>query len=134
MAEKQQIKTHLESVMHDPGVGAVAGVYATAFLNSIPAGQVADVLEEFRSFLSEVLGRQPEFGKVLASGMVSRDQKLALIDRVLVGRASELFTNFLRVVARHDRLDLLATILSQVEIEVERKALTLIVPASYARG
>jgi F-type H+-transporting ATPase subunit delta len=121
MAEKQQIKTRIESVMQDPGTGAVASVYATALLNSIPAGQVHEVLDEFRSFVSDVIGTQPEFAQVLSSGMVSRDRKLALIDRVVVGRASELFTNYLRVLARHDRLDLLALILAQVEVETERR-------------
>jgi F-type H+-transporting ATPase subunit delta len=121
MADKQQIKTRIESVMHDPGAGAVAGVYAAALLNSIPAGEQEERIGEFRSFMSEIIEKQPEFAQVLSSGMVSRDEKVALIDRVLVGRASELFVNFLRVLARHDRLDLLALILAQAEIELERR-------------
>jgi F-type H+-transporting ATPase subunit delta len=122
MAEKHQIKTRIESVMEDPHAGAVARVYADGFLNSIPAGQVAEALDEFRSFVNDVVAKERDFARILDSGMVSHDKKLALIDRVVAGRASELFTNFLRVLARHDRLNLLSLILAQSEIEQERRS------------
>jgi F-type H+-transporting ATPase subunit delta len=122
MARKSQIKTRIESVMEDPHLGAVARVYANAFLNAIPAGQLDGALEEYRSFIDDVLARQPELSRLILSGTVSRDQKLQLIDRIVAGRASELFTNFLRVLARHDRLDLLQLILAQCEIEAEKRS------------
>jgi F-type H+-transporting ATPase subunit delta len=121
MAEKTQIKTRIESVMEDPHTGAVARIYADAFLNAIPAGQQAEAIEEFRSFVEDLLNKQPDFSRLLLSGTVSRDVKLAVIDRVLTGRASDLFTNFLRVLARHDRLDLLPLILAQSQIEHEKR-------------
>ena len=40
MASKAQIKTRIESVMEDPHLGAVARIYADAFLNAIPAPQL----------------------------------------------------------------------------------------------
>ncbi len=122
MAGKSQIKTRIESVMEDPHLGAVARVYADAFLNAIPAGGHDEALEEFRSFVEDVLGKQPDFARLMLSGTVSRDQKLQLIDRVVAGRGSELFTNFLRVLARHDRLDLVRLILSQCDIEAEKRS------------
>src|SRR5579863_7247095 len=103
MAGNAQIKTRIESVMQDPHRGAVARVYAEALLNAVPSGQVDAALEEFRSFIDDVLEKQPEFSYLVLSDMVSRDHKLQLIDRIVAGRASELFTNFLRVLARHDR-------------------------------
>src|SRR5260221_2267126 len=115
------IKTRIESVMEDPSAGAVARTYADAFLNAMPAGQVEGALDEFRSFVEDVLEKQPDFNRLLTSGIVGRDQKLALIDRVVAGRGSELFTNFLRVLARHDRLDLLPLILAQCGIEAEKR-------------
>jgi F-type H+-transporting ATPase subunit delta len=121
MPIKQQIKTRIESVMQDPGAAAVGRVYADAFLNSLPADRLAEALDEFRSFVDDVVARDGDFARLLSSGMVSRDQKLALIERVVAGRASELFANFLRVLARHDRLDLLSLILAQAEIEQERR-------------
>ena len=122
MADKAQLKTRIESVMEDPHMGAVARIYADAFLNSIPADQTGEALEEFRSFVEDVLDKQADFSRLLLSGTVSRDVKLALIDRVLSGRASDLFTNFLRVLARHDRLDLLPLILAQSGLEYEKRS------------
>ena len=122
MADKTQLKTRIESVMEDPHLGAVARIYADAFLNAIPANQMGEALEEFRSFVEDILDKQADFSRLLLSGTVSRDVKLTLIDRVLTGRASELFTNFLRVLARHDRLDLLPLILAQSGMEYEKRS------------
>jgi F-type H+-transporting ATPase subunit delta len=122
MAGKSQIKTRIESVMEDPHLGAIARVYADAFLNAVPAEGLPEALEEFRSFVTEVLDKQPDFARLILSGTVSRDQKLQLIDRVVAGRGSELFTNFLRVLARHDRLDLVRLVLAQCDIEAERRS------------
>jgi F-type H+-transporting ATPase subunit delta len=122
MAGKSQIKTRIESVMEDPHLGAVARVYADAFLNAIPAERLDEALEEYRSFVDDVLARHSDLSHLILSGTVSRDQKLQLIDRIVAGRGSELFTNFLRVLARHDRLDLLRLILSQCDIEAEKRS------------
>jgi F-type H+-transporting ATPase subunit delta len=122
MASESQIKTRIESVMEDPHQGAVARIYADAFLNAVPLGEVDAALEEFRSFVDDVLDKQPEFARIIQSHTVSRDHKLELINRVVAGRASELFTNFLRVLARHDRLNLLPLILAQSAIEHEKRS------------
>jgi F-type H+-transporting ATPase subunit delta len=122
MASESQIKTRIESVMEDPHQGAVARIYADAFLNALPAGEVDAALEEFRSFVEDVLDKQPEFARLIKSDTVSRDHKLELINRVVATRASELFTNFLRVLARHDRLNLLPLILAQAAIEHEKRS------------
>ena len=122
MAGQTQIKTRIESVMEDPHQGAIARVYADAFLNAIPPADVDEALGEFRSFVEEVLNRQPDFARLIQSDTVSRDQKLDLINRVVAGRASDLFTNFLRVLARHDRLSLLTLILAQTAIEQEKRS------------
>jgi F-type H+-transporting ATPase subunit delta len=66
-----------------------------------------------------VLDKNPEFSGLLTSGVLNRDEKLGIIDRVLVGRGSELFVNFLRVLARHDRLDLLPIILKEAQLKYE---------------
>ena len=122
MAGKSQIKTRIESVMENPHLGAIARVYADAYLNAIPAGGLDNALEEYRSFVEDVLDKQRDFSRLILSGTVSRDQKQQLIDRVVAGRASELFANFLRVLARHDRLDLVRLILAQCELEAEKRS------------
>jgi len=122
MARNSQIKTRIESVMEDPHLGAVARIYADAYLNSVSVPQIGEALEEFRSFVDDVLAKQRDLSGLLLSGIVSRDQKLHLIDHIVAGRASDLFTNFLRVLARHDRLDLLRLILAQCDIQAERRS------------
>ncbi len=70
-------------------------------------------LEEFTSFLDDVLKAHPQFGEILASSLVKRDKKLALIDKVVAPYGSPFFTNFLRVLCRHERMNLLPLILQQ---------------------
>ena len=45
-----------------------------------------------------------------------------MIDRVVTGRATPLFANFLKVLANHGRADLLRSIRLQADIEHERRA------------
>lgn len=111
----EQVRTRIPSVLEDPGAQAVARVYADAFLDAAVHSGVGPeaALEEFGSFIDDVLAKQPEFAEILTSGVVGRDDKLAIIDRTVAPFASELFTSFLRVLARHDRLDLLPWILQE---------------------
>ena len=116
MDDTRNLKTRVEHVLEDPGTKAIAKVYADSLLDVLPADQNESVLEEFRSFVQDVMQGNPEFSGLLTSGMVTKDNKVALIDRVLTGRASDLFQNFLKVLGRHDRLDLLPEILGQVQL------------------
>jgi F-type H+-transporting ATPase subunit delta len=115
MAEPSKLETRVRSVMEDPSSMAVAKVYAEAFLKASRESGIDQSLEEFRSFVDDVLGSFPEFARLLTSGVVGRDEKLEIIERTVAGRGSELFTNFLRVLARHDRLGLLPQICSRSE-------------------
>jgi len=113
MADAEKLPTRVKSVLEDPSAQAVARVYAKAFLDAAASVNVEEALEEFASFLDDVLDKNPEFQSVLCSGMLNRDETLALIDRVVAPYGSDLFTNFLRVLARHDRLGLLPLILGE---------------------
>lgn len=115
-------QTRPTHVMEDPSAKTVARVYSSAFLSAAAAKRIADPLEEFTSFHDDVLGRNAEFERLLTSNVTNRDQKLSLIERVIKPRASELFTNFLTVLARHDRLDLLPLILQEAWIEHEKRS------------
>jgi F-type H+-transporting ATPase subunit delta len=122
MAEMTAEHTRIKSVMEDPSVGAIALVYANAFLNALPQEKVVETLQEFQSFLDDVLAKNREFAQLLTSAHVGRDDKLRLIDRVLTGRGSELFVNFLRVLAKHERLNLLPSILRQAQLQFELRS------------
>lgn len=119
MADKSKLKTRVDSVLEDPGARPIAQMYADSLLATLPADKVEGTLEEFGSFLADVIDKNPAFAQAIYSLMVSRDKKVALIQRVLSGRASELFVSFLCVLARHERLDLLSLILHQTRLQHE---------------
>jgi F-type H+-transporting ATPase subunit delta len=116
-----QLQTRPAHVLEDPSAKAVARVYSLAFLNAA-GSNIGPALEEFTSFIDDVLNPNPQFERLLTSEVTGREEKLALIDRVVAPRASQLFANFLRVVARHERLDLLPLILADAWAEHERRA------------
>ncbi len=95
----------------DVGVEHVANVYAKALLDTTEgAGATAAVIEEFDALMTDVLDRFPRLEAVLASTLVSPEEKSALIDRLLKTHTSAILVNFLKVVARHGRLDCLRAI------------------------
>lgn len=95
----------------DAGAEHIADVYAKALLGAAEsAGFTLTVLDEFDSLISHVLDRFPKLEAILASDLVSSDEKARIVDRVLGGRASPTFVNFLKVLARHGRLGCLRAI------------------------
>lgn len=112
-------QTRPDHVLEDPSAKAVAQMYAQAFLNATSA--TSDALDEFTSFIDDVLEPNPEFSQLLTSEAFGRDDKLALLERVVANRATPLFANFLRVLGRHDRLNLLPLILGEAWREFERR-------------
>lgn len=119
MAEAQQVQTRVPSVMDDPQAGSIARVYADALLDAVPVDQQPGLIEELDSLVNDILPRHPEFRRMLGSAVVGRDDKLKLIDNVVAPRATPLFTNFLKVLAHHDRLDLLPHISREVGLQHE---------------
>ena len=105
--DQNNVKTHVPSVMEDPSATLIAKVYSKALLASIQESDKDSVLEEFSEFLDIAITQNPAFGRMLISKSLNKDEQLGLIDRVLAPNASELLTNFLRVLAKHERLDLL---------------------------
>jgi len=97
------------------GAQQVAAIYAKALLGATEnAGQTDAVVVELRSFVDTVLDAFPQLAAVLDSALVSHDEKAALLERVFSGRLSPLFLDFLKVLSRHGRLDVLRTIQQEV--------------------
>jgi len=114
-----------ETVM-DVTVDQVARVYAKAFMG-LPA-KTSDpeaLVEELKSLVTEVLDKFPQLERTLASSLVSDDQKERILDRVFGKFASTQVLNFLKVLSRHGRLDLLRDIVRNVEkLHIERSGRT----------
>ncbi len=95
----------------DPGQQQVGAIYARALMAAAEeAGQGEAVLAEIDEFVLGVVDKQPKLATVLASGLVSHEEKAALLDRALSGKASDLFLRFLKVVSKHGRLGSLRAI------------------------
>ena len=100
----------------------VAEVYAEAYLNAVTeqGGTIDDAVAEFGS-LVEVLKSQPQFEAVLVSAMVPPNEKVALMQKAFASSATPLFWNFLQVIAKRNRLDLLVPIFVQAQIELDKR-------------
>jgi F-type H+-transporting ATPase subunit delta len=117
-----EIPTRPAHVLEDPSSKAVARVYAVAYLDAAASAGEKSPVEEFTSFQNDVLGRQPAFAELLSSQAIGPDQKLGIVERAIAPKASPFFGNFLKVLARHNRLDLVPYILEEVTLEFERRA------------
>jgi F-type H+-transporting ATPase subunit delta len=121
MADSNPQTAHVTSVMEDPSSQAIARTYADALLDAAGTG-TNDVLEEFGSFVDDVLAKLPDVQEVFFSRVIGRDEKIRLIDRALAPRTSPLFANFLKVLVRHDRLELLGLIVKEARLQQEARS------------
>jgi F-type H+-transporting ATPase subunit delta len=114
-----------ETVM-DVTVEQLARVYAQAFMGVVAKSSNADdLVQELKSLVTDVLDRFPQLEKTLRSSLVSHEQKEQLLERVFGTAASTQVLNFLKVLSRHGRLELLRSIARQVEkLHMERSGLT----------
>ncbi len=95
----------------DVAVERIADVYAEALLGAADAaGRTESLLQEFDSLVADVLDRFRPFEQVLNSGLISHEEKIAVLDRTLASRASSLLLDFLKVLSRHGRLDCLRAV------------------------
>ena len=104
----------------DVTVEKIAEVYAEAYLNAAKDQNVPleDAVEEFESFVG-VLKSKPKFADVLASAMISADEKLKLLEKALAGQASPIFWNFLKIAAKRNRLDILGAIAVECRVRLD---------------
>ncbi|MDO4574351.1 MAG: ATP synthase F1 subunit delta [Planctomycetia bacterium] len=101
--------------LYDVNAEKIGKVYAEALFGVVDddLSRVRELLGEFKEFIDDVLVVHPGFEKLLSSRLVGADEKIGVLDRVLQGTASRVFLDFLRVVARHERLDCLRAIYTE---------------------
>jgi len=103
----EQLKTRPDHVLEDPGALAVASLYARSYLSAAASQDTGDAEEELGSFVDDVLAGNPDFRTLLTSDSVGRKAKMDLVDRAIAPRSSEFFVNFLKVLIRHGRMELI---------------------------
>jgi F-type H+-transporting ATPase subunit delta len=124
MAKPEQVSPKHETVM-DVTVEQLARVYAKAFMDAAAKSKSADgSVQELKSLVAEVLNRFPKLEQVFKSSLVSAEQKEELLGRVFGKAVSVQVLNFLKVLARHGRLEILRPIVREVEkLHTERSGL-----------
>jgi F-type H+-transporting ATPase subunit delta len=96
------------------GAQKVGAIYAKAFLGATEAAGKSDLLvEELDAFIG-ALDEFPKLEAVLASALVTHDEKAQVLDRVFAARLSPLLLDVLKVVSRHGRLDIVRAIAQEV--------------------
>ena len=106
----------------DSGRQHLGSVYAKALLGAAEkAGQSQQVLDELDSLVSDVLNKLPQLDAAFASPRITAEEKSAMIDKAFGGRMSVTLQHFLKVVAKHERLDCLRAV--KVEAQKLQQAL-----------
>ncbi|HEY2893078.1 MAG TPA: ATP synthase F1 subunit delta [Pirellulales bacterium] len=118
MADRFQIqepaKNKPEPQAIDVGAQRVAALYAKAFLAAAEKSHHTDALVEELAGLADLFSQQSDFAAVLASALVSQEEKSQLLDTILGGKVSDTLLDFLKVLSRHERLDLVRPIEREV--------------------
>jgi len=105
--------SHLHDTVFDVSAERLARVYAEAALDAAggPAEQDA-LMAELESLRTDVLDRQLRTGELFSSQLISKDEKVAMLDRVFGGRVSPLLLTFLKVLNKHGRLGMIRDVIS----------------------
>jgi F-type H+-transporting ATPase subunit delta len=95
------------------GAERVAKVYAQAIVEAADRQQCRrEVLDELGGIADDVLKKVPKARDVFASPKVTPEDKSALIDRMAKGRVLPTTLHALHVLARHERLGILAEVVA----------------------
>jgi F-type H+-transporting ATPase subunit delta len=117
-------KPAYETVM-DVTAEQIARVYAIAFMDVTAKAPDAPSLIEQVASLASILEGAPQLEEVFRSTLIPQEDKEGMLDRVFANRVSPVVLNFLKVLSRHGRLDLLRFIARLVvQIDRQRRGLT----------
>jgi len=96
----------------DPDLETLAEIYADALIRACDAQSVSidEVAEEYDSFVEQVFDVFPKFEEILVSEGTPVEEKFRIFDEVCLGK-SRLFCNFLKTLAKRERLDMIRPVL-----------------------
>jgi len=97
----------------------VAQVYAEAILALAKEGDCCDaILEQLLGFVA-LMDKDPKFDAFLLSPEVDVDQRAAVIEKTMRGRASDIITNALLVINRKGRFGLIRSIVEAYQLALK---------------
>ena len=96
-----------QDTVFDVDAERLARVYAVAGLDAAGGiGEQETLVEELES-VADVLKQDPRLAQIIASELISKDEKIAMLDRLFSAKLSTATLNLLKVMARHKRLNLI---------------------------
>lgn len=114
MADTSAAKDTRRETVFDVDIEKLARIYAQAALDA--AGDNEDeVLADLQAIVVEVLDQHPDVEQVFGSALVSQDEKLGMLERVFGSRVSTVTLSFLKVLTKHDRLNVLRQVVQMAE-------------------
>jgi F-type H+-transporting ATPase subunit delta len=96
-----------QDTVFDVDAERLARVYAVAGLDA--AGGIAEqqtLVDELES-VANVLKQDPRLSQIVSSELISKEEKIAMLDRLFGAKLSTSTLNLLKVMARHKRLNLI---------------------------
>ncbi len=131
MTESSKNKQQKQAV--DVTVEQLARVYAKAALDAAETQGKAQVLvEELGELVRDVLDRYPRLEALLASELISKEEKQAILERVFSGRMTDSALGLLQVLARHGRLDILRDVIRSILSRWEQQSGRVQVEVQFA--
>jgi F-type H+-transporting ATPase subunit delta len=96
---------HARSKAVNVGAQRVAAVYAKALIGAAEKAGTTDAVVDELNSICAALAEFPALEAVLASALVTHEEKVHMLDRIFKAKVSPLLLDFLKVLSRHGRLD-----------------------------
>ena len=119
LSEIKMAETSQNNQPTDIGQQQLGAIYAKAFLATAGSDAPA-LLDEFDSLIHDCLNQMPDLDQVLSSVRVPDHGKIHILDSAFANRMSDRLLTFLKVVARHGRLDCLRAICTEARHQYNR--------------
>jgi F-type H+-transporting ATPase subunit delta len=117
----------------DVTVEQLSRVYAKAAFDAAEVkGTTENLVEELSELAVGVLDRFPQLEALLATELISKDEKQAILDRTLSGRMTDCSLGLLSVLARHNRLSILRDVIRSVKSLWEQRKNLVHVEVQFA--
>jgi F-type H+-transporting ATPase subunit delta len=111
MSAKSAKPTKVRETVFDVDVERLADLYARAGLDAAgDAESQQQLADDLESLVADVLDVHPDFEELCRSKLISRDEKLELLDRVFGASASPTSLNLLKVMVLHGRLGIIRAV------------------------